>query len=305
MKYLIICGPTCSGKTSLGIWLARQLGGEIIGADSRQIYKNVDIGTAKPKPEEYAGLKYHLIDFLDISESFSAYKYGLIARELIISISKSGKIPIVVGGTGLYLKALTEGFFDSPEPDPKIRDELEKEWTRSGSEALYAKLAEIDPAAAKKISPNDKIRIIRALEVFRQTGIPISIQRQKSPNKYWGAPLWIGLNPPRKILYSWIDLRVEKMIADGWEKELYSLLPKYDIIRSKKILGYMDMFDHILSKKENLADVIPLVKQRHRNYAKRQVTWFSKINQIKWFDPSESEFQDKVFQACVDYFKKP
>lgn len=304
MKYIIVCGPTCSGKTSLGIDLARRLGGEIIGADSRQIYKKVNLGTAKPEPTEYLGLKYHLIDFLDLSENFSAFKYGLMARKLITEINDNGQVPIVVGGTGLYLKAVTEGFFRSPEPDNNLREELEKECRQAGLRALYDELARVDPETAGKLSPNDKARILRALEIYRQTGTPISIHRRKGTNQPWGQPLWIGLNTARPTLYSWINARVDAMIQQGWEKEIRELLPEYEQIMKKRILGYVDMYSYIVLGRFDRRTAIDLVKQHHRNYAKRQLTWFAKVKQIKWFDPAEQSYRDKVYCLCVDYLKR-
>jgi len=304
MKYIIVCGPTCSGKTSLGIQLARKLGGEIIGADSRQIYKKVNLGTAKPAPDEYSGLKYHLIDFLDLSENFSAFKYGVMARKLIAEINDNGKIPIVVGGTGLYLKAVTDGFFQSPEPDNNLREELELKCREAGLTALYDELALVDPETAGKLSPNDKVRIIRALEIFRQTGIPISIHRRKGASESWGQPLWIGLNTARPTLYGWINSRVDTMIQKGWEEELRGLLPDYEKIMKKRILGYVDMFNHIVLRKFDRRTAIDLVKQHHRNYAKRQLTWFAKVKQIMWFDPAEQSCRDKVYCLCADYLKR-
>ncbi len=304
MKFIIVCGPTCSGKTSLGIELARKLGGEIIGADSRQIYKKVNLGTAKPTPNEYTGLNYHLIDFLDLSENYSAYKYAMSARKLISEITEKGNVPIVVGGTGLYLKALTEGFFESPEPSESLRRELERKWNEMGGKAMHEELARVDPETAAKLSPNDKARILRALEIFKQTGIPISIHRRQGEAHSWGRPLWVGLNTARPVLYEWINARVDRMIQKGWEKELHALLPEYEMIIKKRILGYVDMYNHIVRKIIDRRTAIELVKQHHRNYAKRQLTWFTKVKQIIWFDPTEQSFRDKVYRLCVDYFKR-
>jgi tRNA dimethylallyltransferase len=303
MKYIIICGPTCSGKTSLGINLARKYDGEIIGADSRQIYKHIDIGTAKPRPEEYPGLKYHLIDFLELNEDFSAFKYAELAQKLIIDALNRGKVAIVVGGTGLYLKALTEGLFHSPEPDYEYRKELENFIKANGVACLHAQLELVDPEAAARIKTGDRQRIIRALEAYKLTGKPISELQKTGEYNKMGQPLWIGLDIPRDILYHNINRRVDTMITDGWERELLSLDKQIEHLRRKKVVGYEDMIACVYDNKLTLDEAIEKIKQHHRNYAKRQMTWFRGVKEINWFNPLENRFLDKVFGICDEYFK--
>jgi tRNA dimethylallyltransferase len=304
MKYVIICGPTCSGKTGLGINLARRYNGEIVGADSRQIYRRIDIGTAKPRPEEYEGLNYHLIDFIDLDKDFSAYRFAEFARELIKSILEKGRLPIVVGGTGLYLKALTEGLFEGPKADIEYRRQLEKQASDEGIENLHKQLAKIDQEAALRIKPKDKQRIIRALEIYKLTGSPISLLQKTGKTKGWGKPLWIGLNPPRNMLYDMINQRVEQMLNNGWEQELLDLEPGVDILRKKKVVGYNDLIEFLFDKRITRQEVIERIKQHHRNYAKRQITWFRKIEAIQWFNPLDAGFLGKVNEICDDYLKR-
>jgi len=304
MKYIIICGPTCSGKTDLGICLARHFGGEIIGADSRQIYKHIDIGTAKPRPEEYQGLKYHLIDLIELSEDFSAYRYAQIARELIKSVWETGRTPFVIGGTGLYLKALTEGMFESPRADLTLRNELEKRVLAEGIEILHSELARVDLESASRIKPKDKLRIIRALEVYELTGTAISRLQKEGKTGLWGKPLWIGLELPRNILYDNINRRVDQMFGRGWEQELLHLKQDIPSLRRKKVVGYNDLIEFIYDKKMSRQQAIDTIKQRHRNYAKRQMTWFRKNEHIKWFNPLAPAFLDKVTGICDEYLKR-
>jgi len=303
MKYIIICGPTCSGKTALGVKLAVRFDGEIIGADSRQIYRYINIGTAKPAPDEYRDIKYHLIDFLELNADFSAYRFADLASDLINDIIEKGKVPIVVGGTGLYLKALTEGLFKSPEPSYRYRKELERICEKQGPVALHKKLAEVDPAAASKINPLDKVRLVRALEVYRLTGKPISELQQKGKYKKTGRPLWLGLAPPRKKLYENIDKRVDKMIVEGFEEEVLDLKPYIEVLRRKKVVGYTDMIEYLFDKEITKQQAIEKVKQHQRNYAKRQMTWFRNVPGVIWFDPLEEDFLDKVYQICDEYLK--
>jgi tRNA dimethylallyltransferase len=304
MKYIIICGPTCSGKTGLGIRLARKYNGEIIGADSRQIYRRIDIGTAKPEPHEYTGLKYHLIDFIELNEEFSAYQFCGIARQLIKAVLENGKTPIVVGGTGLYLKALTEGLFEGPKADYQYRTMLENIAHSEGIETLHKRLMEIDPEAANRIKPKDRQRIIRALEIHHLTGKPISFLQKAGKTETWGRPLWIGLNPPRNLLYNNINKRVEQMLYRGWEQELLELEQWIEHLRKRKVVGYNDLIEYIYDKKIGREEAIERVKQHHRNYAKRQVTWFRKVPNIHWFDPTADGFLSKVNEICDEYLKR-
>jgi tRNA dimethylallyltransferase len=304
MKYIIVCGPTCSGKTGLGISLARKYRGEIIGADSRQIYKHINIGTAKPRSDEYSGLKYHLIDFIELDDDFSAYRFAELGRETIKSVWERGNTPIVVGGTGLYLKALTEGLFDGPKADPQFRRNLDTIADQEGIENLHKRLSEIDPEAAVRIKPRDRQRIIRALEIHHLTGKPISIHQKEGKTGVWGRPLWIGLNPPRNLLYENINKRVEQMMNSGWEQELLGLEQWVECLRKKKVVGYNDLIAYLYDKTIGRQEAIERVKQHHRNYAKRQMTWFRKVVEINWYNPIAEGFLSKVNEICDEYLKR-
>jgi len=303
MKYIIVCGPTCSGKTQLGVQLALRYNGEIINADSKQIYRQTSIGTAKPSLKEQQGIIHHLFNLLNLDEDFSAFKFAELAGELIEDISNRGKLAIVVGGTGLYLKALTEGIFKSPDPDKKYRAKLEQIASREGPEKLHEMLNAIDSEAATRIKPRDKIRLIRALEAFKATAKPISELQKTGKYKKIGKPLWIGIAIPRKTLYEKINKRVDKMIESGFEEEVLFLKPYLEAVRKKKMIGYIDMISYLIDKNITRATAVEKIKQHHRNYAKRQMTWFRKIDIINWFDPLKVDFEQKLLGICDNYLK--
>jgi tRNA dimethylallyltransferase len=303
MKYIIICGPTCSGKTSLGVDLALRFNGEIISADSRQIYMEVSIGTAKPRPVECRGINYHLIDFLDLDQQFSAHQFAVRAAELVKQITAEGKVPFVVGGTGLYIEALTKGLFDSPEPNHEYRRQLEEMAGNKGTENLHKMLAELDPVSAARIKPNDQARLIRALEIFKLTGQPISALRDIRKPILKARPLWIGLTPIRRVLYEKINDRVDKMIEEGLEQEILGLINRRGQIQQRKLIGYAEMAEYLFDNKVTKSEAIDKFKQRHRNYAKRQLTWFKKVPDIAWFDPNDEQFPENVVKICDDYLK--
>ena len=302
MKYIIICGPTCTGKTSLGVQLALRYQGEILNADSRQIYKHTTIGTAKPTIEEMQEVPHHLFDLLELDEDFSAYQYAALALEAMRDIDSRGKLPIIVGGTGLYLKALTEGIFKSPKPDNVYRDELNRIAEAEGSQKLHAMLAEVDSVAAARIKPRDTVRLIRALEIHKQTGQPIG-QLQKAGEYITppGDPLWIGLTFVRKELYQRINKRVDNMIDRGLEQETISLEPFIAFVRKRKMIGYSDLIEYLFDKKITRDEAIARVKQHHRNYAKRQLTWFNRNKKINWFNPGDSDYPESVFRITDKY----
>lgn len=273
-KILILCGPTATGKTAAAIELAEKWGLEIISADSGQVYRGMDIGTAKPTAEEQGKVRFHLIDILDPIETFSAADFRERALEAIRDIESRGKRAMVVGGTGLYLKALEEGLFEGPSRDPAIRAELERRIGLEGVESLHRELQAIDPEAAKTIPPHNRQRIIRALEVYRITGQPISKfwaehQAQAAPTRF----VKIGLNLSREEIYRRIDERVDRMFAAGLVDEVRTLVEKWGRdAPGLRIIGY----------KETVAGTISLIKQKTRQYAKRQQTWFKKDRLIRW-----------------------
>lgn len=283
-KIVVICGPTASGKSALGLEVARHLGGEIINADSMQVYRYMDIGTAKPSVEERAAVRHHLIDILYPDEVFSAALYCEAAHETIADVVKRGKIPLVVGGTGLYIKALTSGLIRGGEVDEALRSRLNKEAEAMGREYLYQRLQKVDPKTAASLHPNDTYRIVRALEVYERTGRPISLLRER--HRFQEAPyeaLKIGLMPDRATLYRRIDERVDQMVAVGLKEEVQRLLDMgyAPHLRSMQGLGYRQMVPH-LKGSYDLAEATKRIKRDTKRYAKRQLTWFKRDPEIHW-----------------------
>ena len=305
-KVLVIVGPTASGKTKLSIIVAERINGEIISADSRQIYKLMDIGTAKPSIEDRKRIKHYFIDELYPDQSFNAGEYGIKGREIIEDILSRGKVPIVVGGSGLYIRSLIDGFFEGPGASPELRKKLYEEAEKYGRNRLHDKLKEIDPEAASKIHPNNLERIIRALEVFYLTGKPISQLQKESKPEINFKPVQIGLNWERKVLYRRIDERVDKMIEDGLIDEVKKLKslgysPKFNSLRT---VGYKEVFDY-LDGKISYDEMVYLIKRNSRRYARRQLIWFRQDKRIIWLDVNEAtnfyELADKVIEIFYNY----
>jgi len=283
-KIVVICGPTASGKSSAALELAQHLGAEIINADSMQVYKYMDIGTAKPSSEERRLVRHHLIDILYPDEEFSAALFREEARQTIAEVSAREKKAMVVGGTGLYIKALTSGLIRGGEVDPAIRSRLQAEAQAKGRENLYRRLEEVDPAAASRLHPHDTYRIIRALEVYERTGRPISALRQT--HLFQEEPyhvLKIGLMTERGNLYQRIDVRVDAMIRKGLREEVRHLLEMgyTSTIKAMQSLGYKQMVAH-LQGEYDLAEATRRIKRDTKRYAKRQITWFKADTKIHW-----------------------
>jgi tRNA dimethylallyltransferase len=289
-KVIAIVGPTGVGKSELAVFLGEKLNGEIVNFDSLQFYKELNIGTAKPGEEERKRVPHHLYDLLELDEEFNAAKFVEIADNLIKEIWERGKIPILVGGTGLYLRAFEYGLF-SIEVPKEIRGTLRKRADQDLS-SLYEELKRLDPEYAQKISPKDKVRITRALEVIYTSGKPISYFHKENP--FFGKKRYnlikIGLILPRKELYEKINLRVIKMIEKGWIEEVKKLLEKGYSPKLKpfKAIGYKYIIQY-LQGKISLEKAIELIQRDTRRYAKRQLTWFKKEPDIYWFNPDEKE----------------
>ncbi len=286
------------GKTEVAIEVAGRLDGEIISADSRQVYKYLDIGTAKPTAEQRGRSPHHLIDIVDPEEEFTAADYGNLARKTIREVFEREKTPIVSGGAGLYLKALTEGFFDGPPADPEIREQLERVADEKGEETLYRQLLQVDPEAVERIHPHDRKRIVRALEVFQICGKPLSLLQQEGeyPLKEYRFTK-IGLIQRREELYKRIEKRVDKMIKEGLLREVKSLVERgYDReLVPLKTVGYEELFDY-LGGKCSLERAIELAKRNTRRYAKRQLTWFKQDKEIHWFEVETLKLIDKIVE---------
>ena len=286
-KVIVIVGPTCSGKTNLSLKIAQLIPAEIISSDSRQIYRRLDIGTAKPSKEQLQKVQHHLIDFLDPSENYDVSKFEKDAERVINQILKENKTAIIVGGSGLYIKALIDGISESADKDEEYRKELLQKRKEFGNEYLYEELNKIDPQSASNMLPQNWKRVIRALEVFHTTGEPIWKHHQKQSAHKEKKYLFkqFGLNWDRKILYENIDKRVDEMIKQGFVDEVKNILKLgYDKnLNSLNTVGYKEIIQH-LDGIISLERAIELIKRNTRHYAKRQMTWFRKDNRIQWFD---------------------
>ena len=288
-KVIVICGPTASGKTALSIELAKQINGEIISCDSMQIYKEMDIGTAKPTKEEMGEIQHYLLDFVSPDERYSVADYKKDAKEKIKEILKKGKVPIIVGGTGLYIDSLIyEIEYANIEFDEKYRDELEKEVEEKGLENLYEKAKKVDPEAIEKISKNDKKRILRILEIYHATGKNKTEQEKESRKKEVEYDYYVyALNWDRQVLYERINKRVDIMIEQGLIEEVKKIYTKYDKFpTAMQGLGYKEVVEY-LEEKCTKEEMIDKIKQETRRYAKRQLTWFRKNKQTIWLNAQE------------------
>lgn len=294
-KVIVICGPTASGKTALSIELAKQINGEVVSADSMQIYKDMDIGTAKPTREEMQGIEHHLLDFVSPDQRYSVADYQKAAKKAIKEILQKGKTPIIVGGTGLYVDSLIyEIQYQNIDFDEKYREELEKIAENQGLEKLYEKAIEIDEKAMQKISPNDKKRIIRVLEIYHATGknkTEQEIESRKQPIEYDYRVF--AINWDRQLLYERINKRVDIMIEQGLIEEVKKIKQKYKKFpTAMQGLGYKEVVDY-LEGKCTKEEMIEKIKMETRRYAKRQLTWFRKNKQTIWLEGT-NELQNNI-----------
>jgi tRNA dimethylallyltransferase len=282
---IVIAGPTASGKTAAGIRLARHYNTVVLSADSRQFYREMAIGTAKPTPDELAQAKHYFIDSHSVTDLFSVGDFEQQALALLDELFKTHDKVILVGGSGLYIKALCEGFDDIPQAYPAIREALNNEFAQNGIAPLQEELQKADPAYYTEADINNPQRIIRALEVYRQTGLPFSSYRKAKVNTRPFNILKIALDLPREVLYDRINQRVDIMVKDGLINEVKSLLP-YRNVNALNTVGYTEIFDY-LDDKLSLDKAIELVKQNTRRFAKRQLTWFRKDQDFIWLAPDE------------------
>ena len=304
---LILCGPTAVGKSSLAMELSQIIGTDIISADSAQVYKYMDIGTAKPSLRDQKLIEHHLIDLIDPDQDFSVADYQKEAYKTIEAVYSEGKLPFLVGGTGLYIKAVKDHYaFGQQGADPTIRNYYLEVAENKGLEYLYRKLECIDPAAAKNIHPNDKRRIIRALEVFDLEGKPISQQvNETKHHESCYNTLTFALNMDRERLYSRIDERVDKMIQKGFEEEVRMLMARgFDNSSpGMRVLGYRQLFSY-LSGEICFETAVNEIKKQTRNFAKRQLTWFRSDESITWLNFGESDSNDmlseKIYKKVKD-----
>jgi tRNA dimethylallyltransferase len=303
---LVILGPTASGKTALAVALAQQFSGEIVSCDSVAVYRHFEIGTAKPSLEQRSLVPHHLLDVAEPDQPFTAGDYSRQARTAIAEISRRGKLPIVVGGTGLYLRALLEGLFPGPQRSDELRGRLRERAEARGSAYLHRVLMHIDPRAASAIHPNDAAKLIRAIEVCLTSRSRMSdLWRERGRDRLLGySILRIGLNPERQKLYDHINQRARRMFEDGLVEETKSLLERYGNDKNGSALdslGYRQAVQ-FLRGELTLEEAIAAAQQGHRNYAKRQMTWFRREPDVHWLEgfgdgtEIEAEAAEIVFQ---------
>jgi tRNA dimethylallyltransferase len=299
---LAIVGATATGKSALGMALAERLPGEIVNADALQVYRGLDIGTAKPGPAERARVPHHLIDVLDPWERWSAGEFARRAGQAIAEIRRRGNVPVVVGGSGLYLRALFEGISPVPPGDPEIRDELRRRLAEEGLAALSAELARVDPQTAARLAPGDTQRVLRALEVARVSGRPLSAWVAEQPfGTQRIAALRVGLTLPRSVLYDRIAGRVARMVEVGWVEEVARLLaqgldpgvPAFQAIGYRQIVRY-------LAGEQSLDQAIGETVKATRRFAKRQETWFRREPDVTWFTAQDL---DHPFSLIFEHVK--
>lgn len=297
LKAIIITGPTASGKTSLSIKLAQKIDGEIISADSMQIYKSMDIGTAKPTEEEMQGIPHHLIDIIEPTQEFNVVLYSEMAKNCIKEIASRGKIPIITGGTGLYINTLLYNIdFTQTQEDAELREELTKQAEEKGNQYIHEILKSMDPKAAEQIHPNNLKRVIRAIEVYKLTGIARDVHMENSRRKKSEIEYTvIGLELNRTWLYERINMRVDNMISDGLIEEVRRLQEQYPSLSKTAIqaIGYKEIFAY-LNNESTKEEAVEQIKKNSRNYAKRQMTWLKRIQEINWLQVEQDNQSDKL-----------
>ncbi|MBQ4052034.1 MAG: tRNA (adenosine(37)-N6)-dimethylallyltransferase MiaA [Clostridia bacterium] len=300
-KVIAVVGPTASGKTGLSIKLAKEFGGEILSADSMQIYRQMNIGTAKPSLAEQNGIPHHLMGHIDVERTYNVASYVEDAREVLAKLEQKKRLAVICGGTGLYIDHLlgNTDFFDIPLVDG-VRQKYEQMVQKQGNDAVYKLLQKVDPALAQRLHPNDIKRVIRGLEVLEITGRRLSDFQADSHRESPYDVLYIGLNyQKRELLYQRIDRRVDLMMEQGLLKEIDDLRQNHCLsATARAAIGYKEIID-ALECGGSLDDAVALVKQKSRNYAKRQLTWFKKNQQIHWLYPDVESAEALFDQACV------
>lgn len=306
IRVAAVVGPTASGKTALGVEIAKALNGEVISADSMQIYRGMDIATAKPTAEEMQGIPHHLIDFLDRGTAFSVADYVELAGKVIKDVDSRGKLPVIVGGTGLYISSLLENIkFADIECDEKLRKRLENEAAEKGNEYLFEKLKIADPESAAELHPNNLVRVIRALEVFELTGKKLS--QYKAESRLEETPydsVIIGLSySDRQKLYDRINRRVDIMVESGLVEEARAVFESGNMKTAGNAIGYKELIPYFRNEC-SLEECVEKIKQETRRYAKRQLTWFRKNAKIHWIMLDEFDDKEKILTFCKKLIAK-
>ena len=306
-KIIVICGPTASGKTGLSLVLAEKFSGEIISADSMQVYKNLDIGTAKATDEEQQAAPHHLVDFLDPSEPYNVEIFTRLAKEKIEEISQRGNIPFIVGGTGLYMESLVNGItFTEQKSDKSVRNRLEQQLAENGNEWLHQQLVEIDPEYAATVHPNNAVRVMRALEIYYTTGVTMTQQIAASrPKEKPYDVLFLATGfLDRAKLYENIDKRVDIMVQLGVLNEAEYVYKNRDtFVNSAAAIGYKEFFPYFEGI-QTLEECIENLKKSSRHYAKRQLTWFNRMEDINWlYVDGEENYKEKAIMLAEEFLK--
>jgi len=301
-KLIVLVGPTAVGKTALSIRLAHRFQGEIISGDSMQIYKGMDIGTAKVTKEEMAGIPHHLIDIKEPDESFSVAEFQKLVRKKITEITERGRIPILVGGTGLYIQSVIYDYqFTDVPGDSSLRAELEQTAIEKGELYLHQQLKEVDPKSAESIHPHNVRRVIRALEIYYTTGKPMSEHQSEQLSQELYHTAIVGLTMERSKLYERINQRVDLMISQGLIEEVKELRKRgIRNCQSVQAIGYKEIYDY-LDGKVTLDEAIEQLKKNSRRYAKRQFTWFRNKMNVQWFDVTNEHEREKKFQEISQF----
>jgi len=304
-KVIAVVGPTASGKTELAVSLAEELGGEVISADSMQIYKYMNIATAKPTKEEMRGIPHYLIDFVEPGETFSVARYVELAHRLIREITQRGKLPIIAGGTGLYVDSLLKNIEFSPQKsDERLREELNALAAEKGGEYILALLREIDPETAARLHPNDLSRIIRGIEIFRITGVTMSQQLERSHGEQIYDAFYIGIDlRDREKLYQRINTRVDIMLQQGLVDELKDLEKRGFSSTAAQAIGYKELYGWHKGEM-SFEQAVEELKRGTRRYAKRQLTWFRKNEEINWFYREDYRDTQQLCRAAVTAAEK-
>jgi tRNA dimethylallyltransferase len=294
---VLVLGPTGSGKTALSLSLAERFGGEIVSCDSVAVYRGMDLGTAKPTKEERARVPHHLIDVVDPNEAFTAGEYSRRGRAALREIANRGKLPIVTGGTGLYLRALTEGLFAGPARQEDLRKRLRRSADRHGNEWLHRILARLDGASAHRIHANDTSKVVRAVEVCLAGRRPMSEMLGRDPLRGFQL-MRIGLNPPRAALYQRLNERCAEMFAAGLVEETRQLMAKYGPAKAMDSLGYRQAVE-LINGEMSAEEAIAAAQQGHRNYAKRQLTWFRREPGVHWIEAFGDDPRTQIMGAEI------
>lgn len=303
LKLLVLTGPTASGKTAVGIALAQMLGGEIVSADSRQMYRGLDIGTAKPSPEERRAVPHHFIDLLDPDEEYSAGLFGVQARRVVEELLNRGKTPIVVGGAGLYIRSLVDGLHEGPGADREVRARLERRVEQEGLAVLLKELWRVDPDTASRMRSPTARRVVRALEVHHLTGVPLSQHESERRGSVSFPAALFGLAWDRRLLYDRINRRCEEMVRAGLLEEIEKLEargygPKTNALNT---VGYKEGMDYRCGR-TSFEEMVRLFKQNSRRYAKRQLTWFRRDARIVWIQMEEGRGSEAVAGEIAGHF---